>query len=270
MSLIGEYYDPYDTLHNGGMLSRSRILTKLEELVRSRFDDSLGMIRNCSCETHPYSFKDGIGFCEFDFGQRDNWLARNLASSRYMAKDVFIQIPHEEPRTPKFVFAEDGWFVTCELYEHSMLNVRLFEALTTILGEYPRRYIEGDVTVIPYNISNFIVYPDYDFAEIWVKHLSDDQLKFVMKCLTTDKFVMSPSDINDISQAQQKFLQNSTYGASSGMSSAQQAVLSAKHLLNSFSPKPITAKDAVEQRAFIMKELNRRNLTTIDETPMEL
>jgi hypothetical protein len=140
----------------------------------------------------------------------------------------------------------------------------------TILGEYPRRYIEGDITVISYNISNFIVYPDYDFAEIWVKHLSDDQLKFVMKCLTTDKFIMAPSDIN-ISQAQQKLLRNSTYGAASGtsLSLSQQAILSAKHLLNSVSPKLATVKDAVEQRAFIMKELNRRNLT-IDETPMEL
>ena len=144
------------------------------------------------------------------------------------------------------------------------MNVRLFESLVTILGEYPRRYVEGDVNVIPYNISNFIIYPDYDFAEIWVKYLSDDQLKFVMKCLTTDKFITSPSDIN-LSQAQRKVLMNSTYG----MSSSQQTVLSAKHLLNSVSPKPITPNDAVEQRAFIMKELNRRNLT-IDETPMEL
>lgn len=262
LSLVGNYHDPF--IQNG-ILSRSRIIDKLTELVRSRFDDSLGMIRNCSCETHPYSFKDGVGFCEFDFGQRDNWLARNLASSRYMTNDAFIQIPHEEPRTPKFVFAEDGWFVTCELYDYPILNVRAFESLVTILGEYPRRYIEGDVTVIPYNISNFIVYPDYDFAAIWVKYLSDDQLKFVMKCLTNDKFVMSPSDINDLSRAQRKLLMNSTYG----ISSTQQAVLSAKHLLNSVSPKPITAKDAVEQRAFIMKELNRRNLT-IDETPMEL
>ena len=266
MSLIGEHYDPYDTLHNGGMLSRSKILMKLEELVRSRFDDSLGMIRNCSCEPHPFSFNNGICFREFDFGQRDNWLARNLvSSSRYMIEDIYLPIVHEEQRMPKFVFAEDGWFVTCELYDYPILNIRAFEALVTILGEYPRRYIEGDVTVIPYNISNFIVYPDYDFAAIWVKYLSDDQLKFVMKCLTNDKFVMSPSDINDISQAQRKLLMNSTYG----ISSTQQAVLSAKHLLNSVSPKPITAKDAVEQRAFIMKELNRRNLT-IDETPMEL
>jgi hypothetical protein len=145
-----------------------------------------------------------------------------------------------------------------------MLNVRVFEALVTILGEYPHRYNEGDVTVISYNISNFVVYPDYDFAEIWVKYLSDDQLKFVMKCLTIDKFVLASSDIS-MSQAQRKLFMNSTYG----MSSSQQVVLSAKHLLNSFSPKPITVKDAVEQRAFIMKELNRRHLT-IDENPMEL
>lgn len=258
------YYDP----PNSQMFSRSKILTKLEELVRSRFDDSLGMIRNCSCEPHPFSFNNGIAFCEFDFGQRDNWLVRNLVSSRYMIEDSFIQIPHEEPRTPKFIFAEDGWFVTCELYDYPILNIRAFESLVTILGEYPRRYIEGDITVISYNISNFIVYPDYDFAEIWVKHLSDDQLKFVMKCLTTDKFIMAPSDIN-ISQAQQKLLLNSTYGATSGMSLSQQTILSAKHLLDSVSPKLSTIKDAVEQRAFIMKELNRRNLT-IDETPMEL
>ena len=258
MSLIGGYYDPsYNTIP-----SRSRILNELENLVRSRFDDSLGMIRNCSCETHPFSYKDGIAFCEFDFGNRDNWLARSLASTHYMEK--YLQIPPEEPRVPRFIFAEDGWFVTCELYEYSMLNVRLFEALVTILGEYPQRYVEGDVTVIPYNISNFIVYPDYDFAEIWVKYLSDDQLKFVMKCLTNDKFAMSPSDAN-LSQAERKLLMNSTYG----ISSTKQAILSAKHLLNSVSPKPITVKDAVEQRAFIMKELNRRNLT-IDETPMEL
>lgn len=257
MNLFDEYYDP---LYNP--MSRSRILNKLKELMRSRFDDSLSTIRDCSCEAHPFSFKDGIGFCEFDFGKRDNWLAMQLASPRYMIDDGYLGIPHEEPRTPKFVFAEDGWFVTCELYDYYMLNVRVFEALVTILGEYPRRYIEGDVSVIPYNISNFIVYPDYDFAEIWVKHLSDDQLKFVMKCLTNDKFIPS-SDIN-LSQAERKLLMYSTHGMSSS-----QAVLSAKHLLNSVSPKPITAEDAVEQRAFIMKELNRRNLT-IDETPMEL
>jgi hypothetical protein len=103
-----------------------------------------------------------------------------------------------------------------------------------------------------------------------VKYLSDDQLKFVMKCLTTDKLDTSSSYLNGaISQAQQKIIQNSIYGMSSGITSAQQIALSAKHLLNSFSPKPITVKDAVEQRAFIMKELNRRHLT-IDETPMEL
>jgi hypothetical protein len=81
---------------------------------------------------------------------------------------------------------------------------------------------------------------------------------------------MAPSNIN-ILQAQQKLLRNSTYGASSGtsLSLSQQTVLSAKHLLNSVSPKLSTTKNAVEQRAFIMKELNRRNLT-IDETPMEL
>ena len=261
MGWIGNYGDPF---HINGILSRSRILDKLENLLKSRFSDSLGMIRNCSCETHPFSFNDGIRFCEFDFGQRDNWLARSLASSHYMIEDKYLQIPQDESRTPRFIFAEDGWFVTCELYEYSMLNVRLFEALVTILGEYPQRYVEGDVTVIPYNISNFIVYPDYDFAEIWVKYLSDDQLKFVMKCLTNDKFAMSPSDAN-LSQAERKLLMNSTYG----ISSTKQAILSAKHLLNSVSPKPITVKDAVEQRAFIMKELNRRNLT-IDETPMEL
>ena len=112
LSWIGNYDDPF---RQNGILLRSRIITKLEELVRSRFDDSLGMIRNCSCETHPFSFNDGIGFCEFDFGQRDNWLATHLAiSDRYMIGSPFIQIPHEEARTPKFVFAEDGWFITFE------------------------------------------------------------------------------------------------------------------------------------------------------------
>ena len=264
MSVFGDFHDP---LHKE-MFSRSRILSKLEKLMRSRFDDSLDMIRNCSCEPHPFSFKNGIGFCEFDFGQSDNW-ANQIASSLY--NDTYFQIPREEPRTPKFIFAEDGWFGTCELYGYyPMLNTRVFELLVTILGEYPHRYNEGDVNVISYNISNFIVYPDYDFAKIWVKYLSDDQLKFVMKCLTADKLDKSSSYLNGtISQAQQKIIQNSIYGMSSGITSAQQAVLSAKQLLNSFSPKPVTIKDAVEQRAFIMKELNRRHLT-IDENPMEL
>jgi hypothetical protein len=113
---------------------------------------------------------------------------------------------------PTFTVVYDGCKSTYIMpYSKSFIS-KAFEILVSIFGTYPKTmYNCWDKT--PWHVGNFIEYPDYDFASIWVNNLTDLELEFVFNVLD------DPS------------LNNGPY---------------------------------VDQKAFIMNEMNNRKLPTFD------
>ena len=171
---------------------------------------------------------------------------------------------YRESRPASFTVIDNHRVITCDMPNISLFNVQLFEALCVVFSSYPHQLDCGDVALIEHNLTNFKAYPDYEFAKLWVERLSNDELESVMELLIGDSELLGPYDLLNAALQQRKVIKNAIYGASSFPTLTRQTILSAKHLLVSEFMKKNTDSNYTEQRAFILKEMNRRGISNND------
>jgi hypothetical protein len=240
------------------MRYRFALIDKLAEMSESRFKDpaftNYMNIQSNMFENSPNRF------ISFDFGSMPMYHLTEIGKIEEIGAD--------NPACFEVVY--NHRHIVCEMPTSEHYTTRMLESLVVLFGSYPDTIIFRDKDPTAYHINLFKECPDYDFASIWIQHLNDDCLEFILSILT-DTHPSRDSPFG-MSQEQIKLLTNSIYGVSCNtiIGPTYQQILSAKHLLHgATSTSNYTDNAYVEQRAFIMREIHKRNLT-IDETPMEL
>ena len=239
------------------MEDKPELIKRLEDIEVTRFGQATEGLYDIQKND---ILRNGLGtansFNEFVYG------AHRLA--HFNKSGEFEYLGEEAP--PHFDVTYNGWHIICNIPYSSYYSTRIFEMLVTIFGEYPKSIVTGYGNTLSYHIDWFKDYPDYDFAKIWLEHVNNGELEFIMSILSDPHF--NGTGIPMMIKQQMKIITNSIYGMSS-MSSTQM-MQSAKHLISGNISDGNENKQYIEQKAFVMREINKRGLDNNNETQMKL
>ena len=260
MDNMNEYL-PYEAITRTQSI-RSPVLDRLERLLFDRF------MLNRSYE----SYLSGIDlelipmttyrpkFISFDFGHFSFDYLDEI--DKLYGHDCIKYINQTKHRCCTFIINDGTQTIKASLAPLDRDDVRIFEGLVSVFKEYPENLDVSGVmsanALFHYSITNFILHPDYDFANVWVEHLSDNELRTVMDQLSDPK--KFKRDVM-IDRLQTKPMMNSVYGMgnypSLNTTLSQLVLPPPKHLPKT---EELTELDCAQQRALILSEMHQRGM----------